>query len=90
MTFTEDELSILNAFLNGAENLPVEIEALNVKLRTYFSQDTSVEAPEVEAIVAEESDEPEVSAEPAPEETVDETPAPSEETSDETPVDEQN
>lgn len=68
MEFTEDELTTLNTFLNGAENLPVDIEAINVKLRSHFSQDVSVETPEVEAaVVADTASETPVDA-PVPEE----------------------
>lgn len=55
MQFTDDELLALNGFLNGEENLPVAIEAFNVKLREHFQQDTSVESLEVEAAIADET-----------------------------------
>lgn len=66
MQFTDAELVTLNEYLNGESDLPVDVEAINVKLREHFSQDNSVVAPEVEAAVAEE-----VAIEAAPEEVVD-------------------
>lgn len=82
MQFTEDELITLNTYLNGVEDLPVDVAALNVKLREHFQQDTSVETPEVEAAVADETvtDTP---VESAPEETSPEV-APVDETVSET------
>lgn len=54
MDFTNDELIALNSYFNGAEDLPVEVEAINVRLREHFAQDNSAETPEVEAAVADD------------------------------------
>lgn len=51
MDFTEQELSSLNAYFNGSADLPVGIEAINVKLRSHFEQDNSIETPEEAAAV---------------------------------------
>lgn len=72
MTLSELELSVLNEFLNGIADAPVEVQAINTRIRELFSQDNSEVTPEVEATLEEEAvtpteEVPETPAEAAPE-----------------------
>jgi hypothetical protein len=64
--FTDQELQTLNNFLNGQDSLPVDVAALNGKLREHFEED--MQTPEVDVT-------PEVTEDPADEavETSEET-----------------
>lgn len=67
MNLSDTEVLALNTYLNGTEDLPVDVEALNVKLRDHLGQDNSVVVPEVQAAVAEEIATEAAPAEVAPE-----------------------
>lgn len=69
MNLTDNEVLVLNGYLNGEESLPVEVEAVNVRFRQHLGEDVSTETPEVVSAEAEVTTQEEAPAEVvAPEE----------------------